>query len=114
MRLKQSAAPMRPLTRTVKPTGPIKIAAMLLELGQLKTFRFADSEVDAMQRKEPEADLEVDDRVHFCFALGKHFEDQKDYATSFDYYYRGNELRRQQLAFLPTYRLHGWHCKGRS
>ena len=52
-----------------------------------------------MQRKEVEADLEVDDRVHFCFALGKHFEDQKDYATSFDYYHRGNELRRQQLGF---------------
>ncbi|MEC8697112.1 MAG: sulfotransferase, partial [Pseudomonadota bacterium] len=68
-------------------------------LANLKTFRFADSEVDAMQRKESEADLEVDDRVHFCFALGKHFEDQKDYATSFDYYHRGNELRRQQLGF---------------
>ena len=46
--------------------------------------------------------------MHF-YTLGKHFED-KDYATSFDYYHRGNELRRQQLG-LPTYCLHGWHCK---
>ena len=37
--------------------------------------------------------------MHFCFALGKHFEDNKDYARSFDYYNRGNELRRKQLGF---------------
>ena len=55
-------------------------------LANLKTFRFAEDEVETMQRKEVEADLEIDDRVHFCFALGKHFEDRKDYATSFDYY----------------------------
>jgi len=54
-------------------------------LANLKTFRFADSEVDAMQRKESEADLEVDDRVHFCLASLKHFDVQKHYATSFDY-----------------------------
>ena len=68
-------------------------------LANLKTFRFDNDEVDAMQSRESSIDLEVDDRVHFCFALGKHFEDQKDYATSFGYYDRGNELRQKQLGF---------------
>ena len=67
-------------------------------LANLKTFRFAEDEVETMQRKEVEADLEIDDRVH-CFRNCKYFEDRKDYATSFDYYNRGNELRRQQLGF---------------
>jgi tetratricopeptide (TPR) repeat protein len=68
-------------------------------LANLKTFRFLDEEVRAMRDQETSGDLENEEHVHFCFALGKHFEDNKDYATSFDYYNRGNELRRKQLGF---------------
>ena len=68
-------------------------------LANLKTFRFLDDEVRAMRDQESSGDLETEEQVHFCFALGKHFEDNKDYATSFDYYDRGNELRRKQLGF---------------
>lgn len=71
-------------------------------LANLKTFRFTPDEVAAMQEQESSVELEVDDRVHFCFALGKHFEDVRDYATSFDYYNRGNELRRRQLGFSAS------------
>jgi hypothetical protein len=34
--------------------------------------------------------------VHMAFALGKAFEDEQDYARSFEYYARGNGLKRQQ------------------
>lgn len=68
-------------------------------LANLKTFRFSSEEVMAMSNQEASDELEIEDQVHFCFALGKHFEDNKDYATSFDYYNRGNELRRKQLGF---------------
>ena len=68
-------------------------------LANLKTYRFSSEEVMAMSNQEASDELEIEDQVHFCFALGKHFEDNKDYATSFDYYNRGNELRRKQLGF---------------
>ena len=68
-------------------------------LANLKTFRFSSEEVMAMSNQEASDELEIEDQVHFCFALGKHFEDRKDYARSFDYYNRGNELRRKQLGF---------------
>ena len=68
-------------------------------LANLKTFRFSSEEVMAMSNQEASDELEIEDQVHFCFALGKHFEDNKDYARSFDYYNRGNELRRKQLGF---------------
>ena len=68
-------------------------------LANLKTFRFSSEEVMAMSNQEASDELEIEDQVHFCFALGKHFEDNEDYARSFDYYNRGNELRRKQLGF---------------
>jgi len=68
-------------------------------LANLKTFRFEDNEVQAMRDQESSGELTTEDQVHFCFALGKHYEDANDYATSFDYYNRGNELRRKQLGF---------------
>ena len=63
-------------------------------LANLKTFRFTPEDLLAMQRHVANASLEVVDRVHFHFALGKACEDAKDYATSFRHYDAGNSLHR--------------------
>jgi tetratricopeptide (TPR) repeat protein len=68
-------------------------------LSNLKTYRFSAEEVDQMQSFEQREELGPASRVHFCFALGKAFEDSGDYARSFDFYAHGNRLKRQQSSY---------------
>jgi tetratricopeptide (TPR) repeat protein len=62
-------------------------------LANLKTFRFDDAEIAAMERALDRADLPPEHRLHFEFALGKALEDRADYARSFAHYASGNALR---------------------
>ena len=48
-------------------------------LANLKTFRFAESDLAAMAAQLARPDLGDDDRFHFHFALGKACEDSGDY-----------------------------------
>ncbi|MEZ5559373.1 MAG: sulfotransferase [Pseudomonadales bacterium] len=68
-------------------------------LANLKTYRFTPDEVDAMSAQEAASTTALDDRIHLCFALGKHYEDQKGYEESFTYYERGNRFRQEQLNY---------------
>ena len=70
-------------------------------LANLKTFRFSDAEVAQMLAREADGASDVEDRIHLCFALGKAFEDARDYARSFEYYARGNGLRQGILGYRP-------------
>jgi len=40
--------------------------------------------------------LSAESHIHFCFALGKAYEDKAEYAQAFEFYKRGNSARRQQ------------------
>jgi tetratricopeptide (TPR) repeat protein len=64
-------------------------------LANLKTYRFADEEVESMRRQEALPSIALVDRYHLCFALGKALEDRAEYAESFRYYAQGNRLRKQ-------------------
>ncbi|WP_262690830.1 tetratricopeptide repeat-containing sulfotransferase family protein [Kordiimonas aestuarii] len=68
-------------------------------LANLKTYRFTDEEVMAMQAEEARAGIAAADRYHLCFALGKAFEDRADFKTSFDYYTCGNALKKAELRY---------------
>jgi tetratricopeptide (TPR) repeat protein len=70
-------------------------------LANLKTYRFADAELQQMRAAEPAASTSVTDRYHLCFALGKALEDQQHYAESFEYYARGNAVRRSESRYRP-------------
>lgn len=63
-------------------------------LANLKTYRFTDGEIDRMRRAEDQLRPEPMDQIYLCFALGKALEDRGDYAGSWQYYARGNALRR--------------------
>jgi tetratricopeptide (TPR) repeat protein len=65
-------------------------------LSNLKTYRFTPEEMEKMLAYEGREELAPNSRVHFCFALGKAFEDSGDYASSFDFYQKGNRLKRRQ------------------
>jgi predicted Zn-dependent protease len=68
-------------------------------LANLKTFRFTPEDVDAMQAQLRRQDISDPDRLHFEFALGKALEDAGNYATSFEHYTRGNDLRRASVGY---------------
>ncbi|MGH6886678.1 MAG: sulfotransferase, partial [Geminicoccales bacterium] len=63
-------------------------------LANLKTFRFAASDLAAMRRSVDDPAVDEANRVHLHFALGKALEDAGDYAASFEHYANGNALHR--------------------
>ncbi|MDT8279680.1 MAG: sulfotransferase [Erythrobacter sp.] len=68
-------------------------------LANLKTYRFADDEIERMIGQAARGDLAFMDRVHIAFALGKAHEDRGDYAASFAAYEEGNRLKRAQTRY---------------
>jgi tetratricopeptide (TPR) repeat protein len=64
-------------------------------LANLKTFRFADEDIEAMRKQLLPEDGDPENRAHFAFALGKAYEDRGEYDESFEYYRRGNEIRHK-------------------
>lgn len=70
-------------------------------LANLKTYRFADKELEQMRQLEAAPRIAPVDRYHLCFALGKALEDAQAYAESFEYYQRGNQLKTQELRYDP-------------
>jgi tetratricopeptide (TPR) repeat protein len=70
-------------------------------LANLKTYRFEDAELAQMRTAEAAAATSEVDRYHLCFALGKALEDRKHYQESFEYYARGNALKRSESRYRP-------------
>ncbi|MEM1402486.1 MAG: sulfotransferase [Pseudomonadota bacterium] len=70
-------------------------------MSNLKTYRFDDDELSAMQAYEVREEISPMGAVHFCFALGKAFEDRKDFHESFRYYRKGNALKRELSNYDP-------------
>jgi tetratricopeptide (TPR) repeat protein len=68
-------------------------------LANLKTFRFTDADVTAMQEQLARGKLSDEDRFHLHFSLGKAFEDAGDYARSFEHYEQGNQQRRALIHY---------------
>lgn len=68
-------------------------------LANLKTVRFDDADIAAMEAALAREDLDVEDRFHLDFALGKAFEDRRDAVQSFAHYDAGNALRRTRIVY---------------
>ena len=68
-------------------------------LANLKTFRFEEADLAAMQARLGEAGLRAGDRTHLEFALGKALEDRGEYPDSFEHYARGNALQRAKTPY---------------
>lgn len=78
-------------------------AEIYWSLSNLKTFRFGEDEVAAMQELIAQDGLDQTDEVHLSFALGKAFEDAGDYPAAFAHYDHGNQLRRMQEHYDPVH-----------
>jgi tetratricopeptide (TPR) repeat protein len=68
-------------------------------LANLKVYSFSDDEIKNMYTLECDSNLSHIDRVYLCFALGKAYEDRGDFETSFEYYERGNRLKKSQSRY---------------
>jgi predicted Zn-dependent protease len=71
-------------------------------LANLKTFRFEESDLDAMRSQLATGLLSDEGRLHLHFALGKALEDRQQYAESFEHYAQGNRLRRDAVPYDAT------------
>jgi tetratricopeptide (TPR) repeat protein len=68
-------------------------------LANLKIYQFTDEELGRMRDALATPTLDPVDRYHLCFALAKALEDRGDYSESFDYYQRGNALKRAESKY---------------
>lgn len=100
---------LKSLGRTSEAIQSYRAAAVLdsgyadacWQLASLDEFRFEDAEIERMIRNETDAQTAPSQRYHLCFALGRIFENRGEYARSFHYYQRGNELRKSECRFRP-------------
>jgi tetratricopeptide (TPR) repeat protein len=65
-------------------------------LANLKTVRFDANDIAAMQSALTHPDANDDQRIHLHFALGKAFDDNRDFAAAFEHYRAGNALRHRK------------------
>ena len=70
-------------------------------LANLKTVRFSNEDVAAMQTALGSPDLSDEDRLHLHFALGKALEDRREDAEAFAHYSSGNAIRAGQVRYDP-------------
>jgi len=68
-------------------------------LANLKTYRFTDAELARMRSDEATPNLQLSDRYHLCFALGKALEDRGRFEESFAFYERGNALKKTECRY---------------
>ena len=68
-------------------------------LANLKVYNFSDDEIRNLHEQESNPNLSHIDRIYFCFALGKAYEDKKDFENAFTYYERGNRLKKAQSRY---------------
>lgn len=71
-------------------------------LANLKTFRFRDDEVEAMQQLLQRPELEDESRAQIHNALGLEFEARKDYDQAFENYEHCNSVQRQHEKYDPV------------
>jgi tetratricopeptide (TPR) repeat protein len=70
-------------------------------LANLKTYRFSPEEMAGMRAEEASPVIHPVDRYHLCFALGKAYEDRNEFCESWQFYERGNRLKRAESQYRP-------------
>jgi tetratricopeptide (TPR) repeat protein len=68
-------------------------------LANLKTVKFDDADIVAMETALDTANLGDEDRFHLHFALGKAYEDRRNAELAFEHYATGNRLRKTKIDY---------------
>jgi len=72
-------------------------------LANLKTYRFSDQEIERMRSLADRHTLRNMDRVYLNFALGKAYEDNKDFDAAFARYAQGNSIKRGESRYVAEH-----------
>jgi tetratricopeptide (TPR) repeat protein len=80
---------------------PASFAGACAALSNMKTYRFEPPEIARMRSREADPASALSDRYQLCFALGSALEARAEYAESFQYYARGNALKRGEMLYRP-------------
>jgi tetratricopeptide (TPR) repeat protein len=70
-------------------------------LANMKTIRFSDADMDAMQRHLKRSDISSEDRISLQYALAKAYEDARAYDRSFELYAKANAAMRLRITYDP-------------
>ncbi|HEX3666322.1 MAG TPA: sulfotransferase [Rhizomicrobium sp.] len=70
-------------------------------LASLKTVRFAAEDVGVMEAQLANPGIGAVERVDLCYALGNACDDVKQHGKAFQYYSKGNAIRRVGLDYNP-------------
>jgi tetratricopeptide (TPR) repeat protein len=68
-------------------------------LANMKTVRYNDADIAAMQEQLRRTDIAADDRTNLLCSLGKAFEDLGTYDRSFEFYARANAAMRIRIDY---------------
>jgi len=68
-------------------------------MANLKTCRFEQAEIDAMEEQIQSDELSSQARVNLEFALGKAYEDKQEYSLAWQHYHEGNQQQRMQVDY---------------
>ncbi|WP_019528013.1 tetratricopeptide repeat-containing sulfotransferase family protein [Dasania marina] len=72
-------------------------------LANLKTYKFNDTQIAEMESRSAQQDIPASSRINFLFALGKAFDDRKDYQKAWHYYQLGNNEQRAEINYDPVH-----------
>ena len=70
-------------------------------LANLKSHRFSQNEIVQMRAEEAAPGADPVDHYHLCFSLGMALEDRNEFAESWQFYERGNALKRAESRYDP-------------
>ncbi|MEI9932945.1 MAG: hypothetical protein WDM89_21030 [Rhizomicrobium sp.] len=65
----------------------------------MKTVRFGDADIAAMNQLITRTDVSQEDRIPLQFSLGKAYEDAEAYEKSFEQYSKANAAARSGMDF---------------
>ena len=66
---------------------------------QIHKYKVNDNHIDIMQELYDKSNIDISGKIALTFALGKAFDDTKNFENAFKYYYKGNKLRRNDIEF---------------
>ncbi len=70
-------------------------------LANTKSYKFDDDQLSAMMTAEKGDTDDLIDKIQLDFAIGKAYEDRKEYERSFAYYEKGNSLKAETSHYDP-------------
>ena len=66
---------------------------------QIHIYKVNDNHIDIMQKLYDKSNIDISGKIALTFALGKAFDDTKNFENAFKYYNKGNKLRRNDIEF---------------